>query len=341
MPDDIRVGLIGYGSWGRNAFAPALENDGRARIVAAAAKSEASRSRIRAELGREVHVFESYKALCSGPEIDAVMIAVPDDIHEEVLYAFMDRDVAVFYEPPVADTRDAIRPILKRMIHSVQIMHADLELGYAPIVAKIADIVKSGALSDIQTATVRLQADWGVAANDDICTIHHLAPWFVDVLNRVLDMQPKRVLTLDGHGTPGRRQHHSIAHFDYDGVWGTFQVNTVSVGGTEIAVEINGDDADLVADVFNHEIRMRTRKNPQWSVIEFQSGIPVVQWPGEQESVSAFLDAIETGKPSRSNARLIAHLHLVGLAAEASKDLGVWVDVEDISVLLADPETLA
>ena len=54
-----RVGLIGYGGWTRMAYVPALRRDGRARIISAAAPSEATQQRIRAELGDEVAVFAS------------------------------------------------------------------------------------------------------------------------------------------------------------------------------------------------------------------------------------------------------------------------------------------
>ena len=52
---NLRVGLIGYGSWTRMAYVPALRQDGRARIVSAAAPSAATQQRIHAELARGGH----------------------------------------------------------------------------------------------------------------------------------------------------------------------------------------------------------------------------------------------------------------------------------------------
>ena len=49
---NLRVGLIGYGSWTRMAYVPALRQDGRARIVSAAAPSAATQQRIRPMLTR-------------------------------------------------------------------------------------------------------------------------------------------------------------------------------------------------------------------------------------------------------------------------------------------------
>ena len=49
------------------------------------------------------------------------------------------------------------------------------------------------------------------------------------------------------------------------------------------------------------------------------------------EFVSSFLDALESRQPSSTKAGVVAQLHLVGLAVEASKDLGAWAEVEDVN----------
>lgn len=69
---DLRVGLIGYGNWTRMAYMPALQRDGRAGIVSAAAPSAATQQRIRAELGPDVAVFASAQELLNGPPVNAV-----------------------------------------------------------------------------------------------------------------------------------------------------------------------------------------------------------------------------------------------------------------------------
>ena len=81
----IKIGLIGFGSWVRRAHLPALEYDGRAIITAAAAATEKTRQEIRRTLGEEIRLFGSYGELLEKSDTDAVMIAVPDEVHEEAL----------------------------------------------------------------------------------------------------------------------------------------------------------------------------------------------------------------------------------------------------------------
>lgn len=330
---EIRVGLIGYGNWARQAYVPALQRDGRAQIVAGAARTEATRDRIRAELGNGVAVFDSGLNLLEAAKLDAVMIAVPDEVHEETLMAALNAGVAVCYEPPVAVKRDLVRPALARLLAAPQITHANLELGFVPAVVRSAEIVNSGVIGQPRTTSIRLQCNWGPWPDLDLCAIDQLAPWYVDVLNRLLDSLPHRVLVIDGRGTAGRAQNQSTGIFDYDGIWGALQANITSVVEVEATIEINGDDGDLVADVLRGELRLRSRNRADWSVESVLAIQPHAGWPGMHECVSAFLDAVETGKASAMDADVVARLHLIGLAAEASVDSGTWAEVESLDSL--------
>ncbi len=330
----IRIGLVGYGSWTRKAYIPALLRDGRANIAAVTAPSKETRERIRRELGSEIEVHDSIEKLLTGPKLDAVMIAVPDSMHERTLLAALESDVAIFYEPPVADTRQRILPVIKRLLATDQITFADLELGLIPAVDRASQLVQTNKIGKIQTASIRLQSGWGPIPNYDLCNFNHLCTWYVDVLNRILGSHPKRVLLLDGQGTPGRRQNHSIGHLDYDGIWGTLQANISSVGNLKIDVDIYGDDGDVIINVLSGELRYRTRHHSDWSTEQWPALSPYASWPGMHESVTAFLDAIENGKSSINNAASFTKLQLVGLAAEDSKDSGTWAEVKDIGTIL-------
>ena len=353
----LRVGLIGYGSWTRMAYIPAIRRDGRAEIVSAAAPTTATQQRIRAELGSEVAVFASAAELLSGPSVDAVFIAVSDAAHEEALTAALDAGVPIFYEPPLASERQRIRPMVKRLLKAPQVTHADLEIGFIPVFVEAARRVRSGVIGQVHTASVRLQSNWDADPEADLSTLNHIAPWYVDTLNRILDATPSRVLLLEGDGLPGRAQRQCQGLYDYGGVWGTVQVNLGCVVELETTVEVNGEDGDLIVDLFSGELRQRTRQQSDWSVERVAESEPRAGWPGMNECVTTFLDAVAsepllettaaapavknvdalrealgTG-PLPADASSVAQLHLIGLAAEASKDSGSWAEIEKISSL--------
>ena len=347
---DLRIGLIGYGSWTRMAYLPALRRDGRAEIVSAAAPSAATQQRIRDELGSDTAVFSNAEDLLNGPAVDAVFIAVSDAAHEEALSAALEAGVPMFYEPPLASKRDRIRPMVSKLLGAPQVTHADLEIGFIPVFVEAARRVRSGLLGQVHTVSVRLQSNWGADPEADLSTLNHIAPWYVDTLNRILDATPSRVLILERDDLPGRAQRQCQGLYDYGGVWGTVQVNLGCVVDLETTVEVNGEDGDLIVDLFSGELRQRTRQQSEWKVERVAESEPRAGWPGMNECVTAFLDAVageplteskstaaEVNKlrevlgtgPLPADAPAVAQLSLIGLAAEASKDSGGWAEIED------------
>ena len=94
-------------------------------------------------------------------------------------------------------------------------------------------------------------------------------------------------------------------------------------------IDATGDEGEIVVDYFASTLASRSRKQPTWEKVDILPKQPVIGgWPSELESVSAFLDAAESGRPSRTNGRLLAQLHLVGLAAEAAGESGSWGSIE-------------
>lgn len=331
---NIRVGLIGYGGWTRLAFVPALRQHDRVRIVSAAAFSESSQERIREELGPDVEVFGGFEALLNGPELDAVMLAIPDRIHDTAMDAVLDAGVAAYYEPPLAGSPEGIREMLKRLVTADQVTHGDLEIGFATVVHRAAGLLRQGAIGVPQTVHLKLRSDWAGFGGPDLCLAHHLGPWYVDGLNSIIGRSPGRVLVMDGHGQPGRRQFHSLVHFDYDGLWGTIHLNIDSVDTLETTIEVAGDEGDLLVDYFRNTIRVRSKSDTEGEEIQVQPALPVVGgWPGEAESVAEFLSAVEKGTPNRTDARMAAQLYLTGLAIERSKETGGWVEIEEVDGL--------
>ncbi len=328
MPS-LRIGLIGYGSWARSAYVPALRADPRAEIVAAAAPSARTQARIREELGAEVAVFDDYQTLLDGAPVDAVLIGVQNSVHENAIRAALRAGIPLLYEPPICTRPDRIRALLKEIVAAPQVTHADLELSYLPVLRRAAELLAAGAIGSPRTASITLKGEWDPTAKAELCLTHELAPWYVDPLNRLLDRRPSRVLVLDGRGRSGRMQPYAIAHFDYDGVWGTFNVNLAQAGDLHISAELQASEGEVMIDPVRGALRWRTRADPEWRSESVPAIQPHASWAGMHECVRAFLDSIESGRSSQSGSETIAALHMIGLAAEESVDSGTWARVPE------------
>ncbi len=333
MAAKIRIGLIGYGDWARTAYVPALEADGRARIAAVAAPSAASRERAARELGPEIEVCAGAGELLAAAAVDGVMVAVSEAAHEAAIGAALDAGTAVFYEGPLAARRQAIPGMIDRLLRARGPTHADIELGFLPVVRRAAELVAGGTVGVPQFAEVRLESDWGALPEEDLCKLDHLAPWYVDPLDRVLGRTAGRVLTMDGAGSTGRAQAQGLLQLDYDGCWGTFAVNTGAVAGPDMRIAVTGTAGDVRVDLLTGQVRWRSAAGPAWTTETWAPIEPIVGLPGMHECVRAFLDCIESATPNAegeggAGRYRVARLHRLGLAAERSRDTGTWTAVE-------------
>lgn len=322
----IKIGIIGYGNWVKDAYLPALEYDGRAEIVAISAKSDKTIASIKSRFGSSIEIFRDYEKLLNSDRITAIMIAVPDHLHGLVILKAIESGKPFFYEPPIGHTRALIPQVLKKLIDAPQITHADLELGLIPVVSKASDIVKNKTIGDIQSIRISLNSNWGPEPNEDTNVINRLTLWYVHLFNIILDDSPTRVLILDGNGVAGRRQSQSQGIFDYNGVWGELKVNIDSMDDLLITIELVGSKGDVFIDILTGKLISRTKDMVDTNY--YAAIQPYADWPGMRESITHFLDAIETNNPSFSNPLLIEKLQLIGMATEESKDTGNWAKVK-------------
>lgn len=325
---NLRVGFIGFGSWARNAYLPALQYDGRAIVTAVTASSEKTRRYAKEILGNNVTVFDNYEELLSQPNLDAVMIAVPDNVHQVVLTSAINTGIPVFYEPPISHTRKQIPIMINHLLGAPQVTYAHLELCFHPGIDQAIQLIKHNIIGLLHNVTITLHADWGCPKDSDLCFMNRMSCWYVDVLNRIIGSLPKRVLVLDGYGTSGRMQTISTGIYDYDGIFGIFKANVNSPEGLSITIEISGDKGEISLNYFTGELRYRSLEQPEWVVIYCTPQKPYADWPGVRETISTFLDAVISRNSTLGNAKAVAQLNLIGLAAEESKDSGSWAEVK-------------
>jgi predicted dehydrogenase len=273
-------------------------------------------------------VYTSAAELLAGTAVDGVMVAVSEAAHAEAIGAALDAGTAVLYEGPLAATREEIPAMIERLNAARGPTHADIELGFLPVVRRAAELVADRTVGIPQYAEVRLESDWGALPEEDLCKVDHLAPWYVDPLDRVLGRTAARVLTMDGSGSAGRAQAQSAMQLDYGGCWGTFAVNTGAVSGPDMRMAVTGTAGDVRVDLLAGGLRWRSADSPAWTIETCPPIEPILGLPGMHECVRAFLDCIESGSEGEAGRQRVGRLHRLGLAAERSRDTGGWVEVE-------------
>jgi predicted dehydrogenase len=93
----VRVGLIGTSWWSALALAPALAAHPRAEIAAVCGRNAERTREFAQEFGIGAVVLDPYE-LVAAPGLDAVVVALPDDLHHAVTIAALDRSLHVLCE---------------------------------------------------------------------------------------------------------------------------------------------------------------------------------------------------------------------------------------------------
>ena len=187
---ELRVGLIGLGSMGRNHLRvlrelpgvrlAAIADPDAAALVAAATSSGASS-------------FAEPMAMLAEADLDAVVIAAPTTSHMALTLASIERGIAVLVEKPLAATPAEADQILAAASAAgsppVQAGHIER---FNPAVLELERLLKAGWLSTVFAISSRRAGPFPARIRDVGVTID-LATHDVDILCAIAGERPARV----------------------------------------------------------------------------------------------------------------------------------------------------
>jgi len=186
---DVRVGLIGLGSMGRNHLRILASMEG-ARLVAVAdpdATALAAATDATGALG-----FAEPLALLAEADLDAVVIAAPTTTHVGLALAAIDRGIAALIEKPLAATPPEAEAIVAASLATgvpVQVGHVER---FNPAVLELGRLLGAGWLSTVYAVTSRRAGPFPARIRDVGVTID-LATHDVDILSWIARERPIRV----------------------------------------------------------------------------------------------------------------------------------------------------
>lgn len=157
---ELRLGLIGAGRRGALAqYTHQPENN--VFLTAAADISNKALSAFKETVGREVFVTEDYHELLARPDIDAVVISTPDDLHEEHAIAALKAGKGVYLEKPMAITVEGCDRILQAAYDHKSKLYVGHNLLHFAVIRKMKELIDSGAIGEVKTAWCRHFISYG------------------------------------------------------------------------------------------------------------------------------------------------------------------------------------
>ncbi|MEX2683252.1 MAG: Gfo/Idh/MocA family protein [Candidatus Sigynarchaeota archaeon] len=151
----IRFGVIGCG--GRaEGLTRTLVKDKRGDLVALCDIDQEQLDHYeklaKTNLGHGTKQYKDYKALLDNPDVDAVIIATPDQWHRDIAVHAFNQKKHVFLEKPVGINLDQTIDILKAARRSGKILEVGYVLRYAPFYQGVRSLVHDGEIGTPLTA---------------------------------------------------------------------------------------------------------------------------------------------------------------------------------------------
>ena len=114
MPDVVRIGVIGTSGWTESIYLPSI-NSHPAGTVAAICGRNRTRGEALAAKFDIPQVFTDYQTMITAGNLDAVVIATPDDLHYPMTMAVIDAGLHILCEKPLALTVEQAEEMTARV----------------------------------------------------------------------------------------------------------------------------------------------------------------------------------------------------------------------------------
>ena len=324
----INVGLVGYGNWAREAYVPALLDDGDVKIGAVAARSEETRRLAFERFGAGIALFEDPFRLVREADVDAVMIGLPSGLVSDVAIAAIAAGKHAWLEPPPpGDSR--IAALLDLAGRSGLVLHADMELRYHPVVAAIGGLLKDK-LGPALSVRVVQRCNWAMTWDEDAVERGGMASglsiWYLDPVDALVDRELRRVDVIGARPRFARAVEAGSALVEYDGAVGEWAFNLRSPERLSLRLEVAALEGEAEADLMTGRYRYRAG-SPEWVEAQAPPAQPVYGFVGIRECVAAFLGAVRGEGDSLTGPDVLRRVHATVSAFDESVKSGMSAEV--------------
>jgi predicted dehydrogenase len=162
----LKGGLIGVGHVAVNGHLPGWKARTDASIVAAA-DARPERREALASVYPEARWYDSAEDLLSSERLDFVDICTPPDTHAMLVRQALARSLHVLCEKPLVLSREELRGLPAMAVEKDRVLVTVHNWKHAVILAKISDLVRTGAVGDVRRVRWETLRDKPAAAVGD------------------------------------------------------------------------------------------------------------------------------------------------------------------------------
>ena len=184
-----KIGIIGFGSWVKNAYLPVLSEIENLNISHVSTKTEKSLITAKTLINNIDCKFSlDYMRLIDDKQLDLIIISVPDSSHGKIISDVLSRDIDCIFEMPLSMENSESKKIISKMSSKSNIYIPNLEMSHLPIISYLGKMFETNKFGNLEKAKLKLSANWWPGFS-----IYTASPWYIDVFNKIFKIAPKRV----------------------------------------------------------------------------------------------------------------------------------------------------
>ena len=299
--NSIKIGLIVFGHWAKEAYLPILLNRKDTEIIGVSAKTDKTLNSAKSLIGNTVKLFKDYRDLLKHPEIDAVFIGLPYKNSSPIIIDSIEAHKHIFVEPPLYLGNKFI--YANNLISDQKIsFHIDLELNYLPVINRCEQLLKSNRFGKILKSKIELQVDWSKGWSNDILEIKNnvinLSTWYISLIDlfSYSDIGSVKYIEL-------KKNTYDIGSIllEYtDGYSGEWKFNLRNCPNTNIQFELFFADGIIKCDLLSGSLQYQYQ-NKELETEHHEAQNPIFGFAGMQESINQFINSIFLPKTNLFN----------------------------------------
>jgi myo-inositol 2-dehydrogenase/D-chiro-inositol 1-dehydrogenase len=280
--DTVRVGLVGSGFVTAIHF-DALRAVAGAEVVAAASPTPGHAERFAAQRGIR-HAFTDFRHILDLPEIDLVILGVPNDLHCQMTCLAAQAGKHIVVEKPMAlNAAECDRMIGECRQAGVMLGYAE-ELCFAPKYVRMKQLIDEGAIGKVHLVKQSEKHDgphasWfydtqrsgGGVTMDMGCHAIEFFRWLLGGKSnggkaQIASVYAQMSTWVHGHETDGDDEAILLLNFQ-DGAVGLAEESWTKPGGMDDRAEAFGSEGQLYADVlYGNALRAFSRRGYGYAV---------------------------------------------------------------------------
>jgi len=198
MKNDLKIGLLGAGWFGREAHLRNLLTLDGVEVAAASSRSEGSLLAAKEMVGDALSTFDDWRELLKMEEIDAVVIALTNDQHRDAALAALESGKHVLCEKPLGITISECDEIITASQSAEKVLQIGHEMRFQRLYETMKKMIDGGDIGDLQLMWCRefrgpMRPGWRSSEALTGGTILEKNVHHIDLFNWMMACPPLRV----------------------------------------------------------------------------------------------------------------------------------------------------